>query len=180
MESDYKQPPSASCFSQLEPTMDLVIAANDFKFCKVRYRKVTGVAPNTKRGKSSSKLAKERKVLQKGKKESKHQPLATARKVQPKSKKTPMPQPLASSTNDASGTVLLKATPGLKPQPPGSISSQNLPNGRDVNPVSQRIQAPGNLNVDAESTHYGEKAGGSRQPQLTGLPWTKDVYPIGQ
>ena len=139
----------------------------------VHVPKVTGGAPTTQRGISvvrvSNKPAKGGKVLQKGPSESKQQPPAKVGKVQPKSKSTPMPQPPASSTNAASGTVLLKTNPGLKPQPPVSSNSQTPLKSSDCKPQVQRIHVPRNLNEGDESSNFGYKAGGSRQPQSTGL-----------
>lgn len=157
------------------------IAANNFllnhKFCKARFRKVTGNALTTKRGKSgarpSSKPAKGGTVLQKGKTESRQQPPVKTGTVPTKSKKTPMPQPPTSSTNADSGTVLLNSNSGVKPQPPAIGSSQNPPKGGGRKPETQSFPAPRNLNEDGESSYTGDKAGGSRQPQLTST-WVKD------
>lgn len=165
-----------------------IVAKNfhlNFKFCKARFRKVTGCAPTTKRGKSVaqplSKPAKGGKVLQKGQKDGRQQPPAKAGTVQPKSQNTPMPQPPSSSTNAASGTVLLKTNPGPKPQPPASGSSQTPLKGGNCTPAARRLQAPGNLKEDVESSNTGNKAGGSRQPQLTSSrQWAKDGTPRGQ
>lgn len=128
-----------------------IIAANDsnlnFKFGKVRLRKVTGGAPTAKRGNSvaqSSNHAKGQQVQQNG-------------------KQAKTQQPTASSSNAATGTGP-KTACGKKPQPLASSNSQKPLQGNGRNPGTQRTRASATLNQDTGSSHIGDTAVGDRQP----------------
>lgn len=147
------------------------IAANNshlnFKFSKVRLRKVTGGASTAKRGNSvaqSSNPAKGGTVQQKGSKGGKQQPSAKANTVKP-NPQAQMQKPIASSNDAATGTEQ-KTACGSKPQPPGTSNAQKPLKGKGSKPVPPSSRALGSLHEDPGSSHIGDTAVGIRQPTL--------------
>ena len=142
------------------------------KFVKTLLLKVIGGTSETKREtsvvQSMNNFARAGTVLPKGPTGSKQQPPAKAGKVPLKIHKAPMPQPPVSSTDVASGTVLLYTKLGFMPQPPVSSNMQKPLNGDRRKLVAQGPHVLYDIHEGTEPSNNGDKVAGGRHLMPTG------------